>query len=243
MKVHLHTINSRLRTSFKSKFSYNEPIHSPENENFFAFLDSGSEDDTPYLDRWMVAFDPADPRLQDEQIIYGRKGDDGEELLTIPVSEAAKQMESRQEQLTKSLKAPRKAMTGSTSPMTIASRIWVAMALLHKENPSEVGFAANSIRKKLAELFYDGDLGRLEAGIPIHLSGHLVAEAPRHGVNKCYLTSVRRGIRRLYKPGDPCDPSREGADIHPSRSELTPEWYELLDWYTREYATPSAKEG
>lgn len=257
MKVHLHTVNSRLRLSFKMSVDIDAPTDSPDNYNFFAFLDSGEESNEgrlAYLERPMAVFDPADPRQADIRI-YHRKNEQGEPL-SVSAAEVLAALEARSEdrgsskaRIAQDVPGERAARSvldsgtaeglatkGSTSPMTIASRIWVAMALLHKKHPDTGEFTLKQIRSKLAELFYNGDPGRFESGIATHLSGHLVSNAPKHGVNKCYLVSVDRGLRRLYRTGESCHESRISADIRPDPSELTPEWHSLLTWYDQVYS-------
>jgi hypothetical protein len=43
--------------------------------------------------------------------------------------------------------------------------------------------------------------------------------------------------RRLFRPGDPYDPLREGGQIKPRREDVPPRYHHLLDWYDREWAT------
>jgi hypothetical protein len=44
---------------------------------------------------------------------------------------------------------------------------------------------------------------------------------------------------RLYRPGDPAHPGRTGKAT-PDRHDMPPEYWELLDWYEKEYARPKA---
>ena len=53
-------------------------------------------------------------------------------------------------------------------------------------------------------------------------------------------SSSRLRFRRLFRPGDPYHPKREGGKIHPERDEIPAKYHALIDWYNREYAPPSA---
>jgi hypothetical protein len=43
---------------------------------------------------------------------------------------------------------------------------------------------------------------------------------------------------RLFRPGDPCHPDREGAKMKPLRDEIPRSYHFLLDWYDTEYTHP-----
>jgi len=45
--------------------------------------------------------------------------------------------------------------------------------------------------------------------------------------------------RRLFRPGDPYHPKREGGKIAPDRAEIPATCHPLLDWYERDWATAS----
>lgn len=42
--------------------------------------------------------------------------------------------------------------------------------------------------------------------------------------------------RRLFRPGDPYHPKREGGKIVPDRAEIPRKYQQLLDWYERDWA-------
>lgn len=49
------------------------------------------------------------------------------------------------------------------------------------------------------------------------------------------LFETVRNSRRLFRPGEPSDPARDGAKIVPDRKEIPAKYHELLDWYESEY--------
>jgi hypothetical protein len=51
------------------------------------------------------------------------------------------------------------------------------------------------------------------------------------------LFATGRLTRRLFHPGDPYDPSREGSKTIPEREEIPSQYHELLDWYERRLAS------
>jgi hypothetical protein len=57
------------------------------------------------------------------------------------------------------------------------------------------------------------------------------------------LVETRPGRRRLYRPGDPYEPRREGSRTLPEARELPPEYRDLLTWYRREYARAAGEAG
>jgi hypothetical protein len=42
--------------------------------------------------------------------------------------------------------------------------------------------------------------------------------------------------RRLFRPGDPYNPKREGGKVTPDRANIPARYHVLLDWYEREWA-------
>jgi hypothetical protein len=57
------------------------------------------------------------------------------------------------------------------------------------------------------------------------------------------LVETGPGRRRLFRPGDACDPAREGARSVPEASEIPDEYRDLLTWYRREYALRAVNGG
>lgn len=56
------------------------------------------------------------------------------------------------------------------------------------------------------------------------------------------LFATARTRRRLFRPGDPYDPKREGGKITPDREDIPVKYQPLLDWYEREWVPASHED-
>jgi hypothetical protein len=120
----------------------------------------------------------------------------------------------------------------------VADEVWVATALLHRENPGRDAFGVAEIVERAArEKLHP----TRRPGVMTHASRHCVANKQAKPNNLRMLTETGRGKRRLYRPGDPVHPSRTGKTM-PSRQELPPTYWPLLDWYDDIYAQSPASE-
>lgn len=113
----------------------------------------------------------------------------------------------------------------------VADQVWVALALLTKEQPEREGFAASEIVDRVRAEF-----GRVSPGILTHISQHCVATKPPNPGRYRIITRIDTGLNRLFKPGDPYHPDREDSKYAPGRDDLPPEHEALLDWYLIDYA-------
>jgi hypothetical protein len=114
----------------------------------------------------------------------------------------------------------------------LADRIWLAVALLHRENPSQDDFDREAIRRKLRET------GLMEGlkpqSVAAHLKEHLVANVPPSSTKYLMLYETRKGFLRLFRIGDSIDPGRQSSrpSKHiPKRDEIPADYRSLLDWY------------
>src|ERR1700728_3431999 len=91
----------------------------------------------------------------------------------------------------------------------LADRIWLAVALLHRENPSQDDFDREAIRRKLRET------GLMEGlkpqSVAAHLKEHLVANVPPSSTKYLMLYETRKGFLRLFRIGDSIDPGRQSS--------------------------------
>ncbi|MBI1959255.1 MAG: hypothetical protein HYS36_08530 [Candidatus Rokubacteria bacterium] len=120
----------------------------------------------------------------------------------------------------------------------VADEVWIAAALLHREQPTRDDFSVAEIVER----------ARLEAiepalrpGVYVHAVQHCVANRPPNPGRSRMLVETGRNRRRLYRPGDPCDPRREGARIVPGRDDIPAKYHPLLDWYEESYARRSRR--
>lgn len=109
-----------------------------------------------------------------------------------------------------------------------ADRVWLTTALLHKENPRRADFSESEIVER----------GRREGLVeetttfPVHVNLHCVANRPPNPGNHRMLFETQKGMRRLYREGDPHMPGRTGK-IVPRREDIPSKYHHLLDWYAK----------
>jgi hypothetical protein len=118
---------------------------------------------------------------------------------------------------------------------TITNEIWIAMALLAKgANNIHHSVRNNKIQAKVKDLFDD-----TRSGVYTHISQHVVAQKKLNtGYNKCYLTEIGKGVRRLFLPHDEIHESRlNNPQTLPNYSDIPKEYQFLLDWYKKEAPT------
>jgi hypothetical protein len=116
----------------------------------------------------------------------------------------------------------------------VADEVWVATALLHRENPKQSDFTPKEITRRAEKEKIQGEL---RPGVYVHADQHCVANRPPKPGRYRMLFATAKTRRRLFRPGDPYHPDREGAKMVPEREELPPAYRYLLDWYQSEYAT------
>jgi uncharacterized protein (DUF433 family) len=109
----------------------------------------------------------------------------------------------------------------------VADEVWVATALLHREQPSRTSFRNREIVERVER---EGIHGRLRPGIQVHVSVHCVANKPPNPGTYRMLFETPDGGRRLYRPGDPAHPARSGKMV-PARDDLPSRYHHLLVWY------------
>ena len=112
----------------------------------------------------------------------------------------------------------------------VADEVWLATALLHRENPKRSSFLVEEIVDRAAR---EGLVKPQRPGVYVHAVQHCVANRPPNPGRYRMLFETPDGYRRLYRRGDPYHPAREGAKIAPSPKDLPDRYLELLDWYER----------
>jgi hypothetical protein len=115
----------------------------------------------------------------------------------------------------------------------VADEVWIATALLHREHPSREDFAVAEIVERAREAAV---APALRPGVYVHAVQHCVANRPPNSGRYRMLVETGRNRRRLYRPGDPCDPRREGARSRPDPGDIPPKYRALIDWYETAYA-------
>lgn len=125
------------------------------------------------------------------------------------------------------------------SSVKVADQVWVVTALLHREQPDREDFAVDEI---MARARREPICRPLRPSFHVHLIQHCVANRPPNPGRWRMLIESGSGRRRLYRPGDPYDPAREGARALPEVSELPADYQDLVTWYRRVFARPATAE-
>jgi hypothetical protein len=130
--------------------------------------------------------------------------------------------------------------TAITNEIKVADEVWIAAALLHRENPRQADFSVEEIverarRERLHE--------PLRPGVYIHVQMHCVANrAPNPGRYRMLFETVP-GRRRLFLPGDPYDQARNGSKTVPSEESIPAEYRPLLKWYANWSKSQPGRKG
>ena len=119
------------------------------------------------------------------------------------------------------------------SATTIGDGVWIATALLHREHPERADFTVREIRERLGR---EGIAGPVRPSFETHIRQTCVANARRDPSRLRMLFATGTRTRRLFRPGDPYDPSREGGRIVPAADAIPARYGDLLRWYFSEYS-------
>jgi len=122
----------------------------------------------------------------------------------------------------------------------VADEVWIAIALLHRENPKRSDFTVTEIVERAQR---EGLHETLRPGVRVHALLHCVANrAPNPGRYRM-LFATGKVTRRLFRTGDSFHPGRRDAKIVPNREDIPDKYHYLLDWYFSEYSPASAHGG
>src|SRR5947207_13405806 len=110
----------------------------------------------------------------------------------------------------------------------VADEVWIATALLHRENPKREDFSVSEI---VARARRENLSGELRPGVQVHAYLHCVANVPPNPGRYRMLYETGNNTRRLCRGRDECHPERRGGKLPPSK-ESTPSSYQTsLDWH------------
>jgi hypothetical protein len=110
----------------------------------------------------------------------------------------------------------------------VADEVWIATALLQREQPEKADFAVEEIVERARmERMTDS----LRPGVYIHAQMHCVANRPPNPGRYRMLFETRRGYRRLYCSSDPFDSKRDGAKMAPEAAEIPEKYRDLIQWH------------
>lgn len=122
--------------------------------------------------------------------------------------------------------------------LKVADEVWIAAALLHRENPDREDFAIEEIVERVRrEKLY----GSLRPGVYVHVVQHCVANrAPNPGRYRM-LYETSDGRRRLFRKGDPEHVARRDAKSTPAATDLPQGYGSLLPWYEQWWVTKASQ--
>lgn len=110
----------------------------------------------------------------------------------------------------------------------VADEVWLATALLHRENPSRTDFALSEIVERVSK---EGIIDELRPGVYVHAALHCVANRPPNPGRYRMLYETRPKYRRLFRLGDSYHPQREGSKVTPAADGIPLRYADLLNWY------------
>src|SRR5881296_1193723 len=89
----------------------------------------------------------------------------------------------------------------------VATETWIAIALLHRENPDRADFTVSEIverarKERVHEI--------LRPGVRVHAVLHCVANVPPNPGRYRMLYATGKNTRRLFREGDDFHPERRG---------------------------------
>lgn len=118
----------------------------------------------------------------------------------------------------------------------VADQVWIGTALLTREQPGRRSFRPREILDRVAkERFAE----LVPPGVQVNISQHAVANLPPNPGRYRMLVATPDRERRLFRDGDSYHPGREGGKTTPKREEIPQKYWELLDWYEKDYNSTS----
>ena len=125
----------------------------------------------------------------------------------------------------------------TTSKVKVADEVWIAMALLHQEEPGRQDFTIEEIRTRVQR---ESLVIPVRPGVYVHIDQHCVANRPPNPGRYRMLFEPAAGRRRLFRKGDAYHPAREGAKITPQAEDIPEKYIGLLTWY-QEWSSGAAR--
>ena len=119
-------------------------------------------------------------------------------------------------------------VTQAEQTIKVADEVWIAAALLHREQPDQRDFGIDEI---VSRVKVEGIARPLRPGVYVHVVQHCVANRPPNPGRYRMLFETSPGRRRLFRKGDPYDPGREGSKVIPNQQDVPSGYGDLLSWY------------
>jgi hypothetical protein len=115
--------------------------------------------------------------------------------------------------------------------VTCAVEVFLATALLHKEQPGRPDFTIQEIVNRAVR---ENVTGEMRSGVNVHASQHCVANRPSNPAKHRMLFATGKHTRRLLLPYDEVHPARTGK-IFPEAYEMPEQYLSLLEWAKARY--------
>lgn len=123
----------------------------------------------------------------------------------------------------------------SSNPVLVevscAVEVFLATALLHREQPERKDFTIQEIVNRAAR---ENITGEMRSGVNVHASQHCVANKAPNPAKHRMLFATGKHTRRLVLPEDEVHPERTGK-IFPETAELPERYIPLLEWAKARY--------
>jgi len=120
--------------------------------------------------------------------------------------------------------------------VTCAAEVFLATALLHREQSGREDFTISEIVDRAAR---EGIHRSLRSGVNVHASLHCVANRPPNPAKHRMLFATGKHTRRLLLPGDELHPERTGK-IFPDAGEIPEKYLPILEWAKKRFSEAEA---
>jgi hypothetical protein len=120
--------------------------------------------------------------------------------------------------------------------VSCAVEVFLAAALLHREQPAREDFTIQEIVGRAAR---ENVAEEMRSGVSVHASQHCVANRAPNPAKNRMLFATGKHTRRLLLPGDDVHPGRTGK-IFPEPEELPERYLPILEWAKARYESAGA---
>lgn len=118
----------------------------------------------------------------------------------------------------------------------VADEVWIATALLHRENADREDFTVEEIVQRVK----NEGMTAFRPGVYVHVVQHCVANRGPNPGRYRMLVETAKNRRRLFRPGDSYDAAREGSKTMPDSADIPGRYRFLLDWYRNDFTRRKA---
>lgn len=126
-------------------------------------------------------------------------------------------------------------MNAAQTEIKVADEVFLATALLHRENPQRSDFTLSEIVERARK---ENLSGELRPGVRVHASLHCVANRPPNPGQYRMLFETPGNRRRLLLSSDAAHPARRGK-VFPELDDIPARYHPLIEWAKKRYGTDS----